>query len=111
MTGCATGPADKAAQESAADRVLAAYDVPDLLAQAALAVTHRINWIQDRIEFITGVDTLPETVYQFSTVPSRIDPLQVLMVAAMALVLSLGATLLPSRQGANLDPVEGLRHE
>ena len=78
---------------------------------AALAVTHRINWIQDRIEFITGVDTLPETVYQFSTVPSRIDPLQVLMVAAIALILSLGATLLPSRQGANLDPVEGLRHE
>ena len=78
---------------------------------AALAVTHRINWIQDRIEFITGVDTLPETVYQFSTVPSRVDPLQVLVVAAIALVLSLGATLLPSRQGANLDPVEGLRHE
>ncbi|MEE3328211.1 MAG: FtsX-like permease family protein [Myxococcota bacterium] len=78
---------------------------------AALAVTHRINWIQDRIEFLTGVDTLPETVYQFSTVPSRIDPLQVLTVAAIALILSLGATLLPSRQGANLDPVEGLRHE
>lgn len=78
---------------------------------AALAVTHRIDWIQDRIEFITGVDTLPETVYQFSTVPSRVDPLQVLVVAAIALVLSLGATLLPSRQGANLDPVEGLRHE
>ena len=78
---------------------------------AALAVTHRINWIQDRIEFITGVDTLPETVYQFSTVPSRIDPLQVLMVTGIALTLSLGATLLPSRQGANLDPVEGLRHE
>ena len=78
---------------------------------AALAVTHRISWIQDRIETITGVDALPETVYQFSTLPSRVDPLQVLIVMGIALVLSLGATLLPSRQGANLDPVEGLRHE
>ncbi len=32
-------------------------------------------------------------------------------VAAIAMVLSLGATLLPSRQGARLDPAEGLRYE
>jgi len=28
-----------------------------------------------------------------------------------ALVFSLGATVLPSRQGARLDPAEGLRYE
>ncbi len=32
-------------------------------------------------------------------------------VAAIAMVLSLGATLLPSRQGAQIDPAAGLRHE
>jgi ABC-type lipoprotein release transport system permease subunit len=32
-------------------------------------------------------------------------------VAAMAMVFSLGATLLPSYQGARLDPAEGLRYE
>jgi len=32
-------------------------------------------------------------------------------VVGIALILSLGATLLPSRQGADLDPAEGLRHE
>lgn len=78
---------------------------------AALAVTNRISWIQDAIESITGVDALPDTVYQFSDLPTRVDTVQVMIVVGIALTLSLGATLLPSRQGANLDPAEGLRHE
>ena len=78
---------------------------------AALAVTHRLGWIQDRIESLTGVDALPASIYQFSSLPSRLDPLQVAGVVAIAMVLSLGATLLPSRQGARIDPAEGLRHE
>ncbi len=78
---------------------------------AGIAVTRRLSWIQDQIETITGIDTLPASVYQFSTLPSRVDPLQVGVVVLIAMVLSLGATLLPSRQGARLDPAEGLRHE
>ena len=78
---------------------------------AAVAVTHRLGWIQDRIEDLTGVDTLPASIYQFSSLPSRLDPLQVGGVALIAMVLSLGATLLPSRQGARIDPAEGLRHD
>ncbi len=78
---------------------------------AGLAVTHRLSWIQDRIEGMTGVDTLPSAVYQLSSLPSRVDPLQIAVVVMVAMVLSLGATLLPSRQGARIDPAEGLRHE
>ena len=58
-----------------------------------------------------GVDTLPSAVYQLSSLPSRVDPLQIAVVVMLAMVLSLGATLLPSRQGARIDPAEGLRHE
>jgi lipoprotein-releasing system permease protein len=54
---------------------------------------------------------MPASVYQFSTLPSEVDPAQVALVAVIAMVLSLGATLLPSRQGARLDPAEGLRYE
>jgi lipoprotein-releasing system permease protein len=78
---------------------------------AGIAVTHQLDWIQDRIEMMTGVDALPPSVYQFSTLPSEVDPAQVALVALIAMVLSLGATLLPSRQGARLDPAEGLRYE
>ena len=78
---------------------------------AGLAVTHRLSWIQDRIEALTGVDALPSGVYQLSSLPSRVDPVQVAVVVMLAMVLSLGATLLPSWQGARIDPAEGLRHE
>ena len=58
-----------------------------------------------------ALDTLPASVYQFSTLPSDVDPVQIAGVAAIARILSLGATLLPSRQGARLDPAEALRYE
>lgn len=78
---------------------------------AAVSVTSRIAWIQQQIEAITGIDTLPASVYQFHTLPAELNALQVAVAVGLAMVLSLGATLLPSRQAARLDPVEALRHE
>jgi len=78
---------------------------------AGVAVTNQLWWIQEQVERLTGIDTLPASVYQFSRLPSEIDPLQIALVAGIAMVLSLGATLLPSRQGARLDPAEALRYE
>jgi lipoprotein-releasing system permease protein len=78
---------------------------------AGVAVTQRLSWVQEQIELITGIDTLPAEIYQFSTLPSEIDPGQVAVVVAIAMILSLGATLLPSRHGARLDPAEALRYE
>ena len=78
---------------------------------AGIVVTTQLAWIQDQIEAITGIDTLPASVYQLSKLPWEIDPVQILIVATIAMVLSLGATLLPSRQGARLDPAEALRYE
>ena len=78
---------------------------------AGLAVTSRLDWIQTTIEAITGIDTLPASIYQLSTLPADHDPVQLIGIIAMAMVLSLGATLVPARQGARFDPVEGLRSE
>jgi lipoprotein-releasing system permease protein len=78
---------------------------------AGTSVTAQIAWIQRQIEQITGIDTLPASVYQFSTLPAELDAGQVAVAVAIAMILSLGATLLPSRQGARLDPVEALRYE
>jgi lipoprotein-releasing system permease protein len=78
---------------------------------AGLAVSTRLAWVQTRIEELTGVDTLPASVYQVSSLPSEVDLTQVLAVVTIALVLSLGATLLPSRHGSRLDPVEALRED
>jgi len=78
---------------------------------AGVAVTTQLPWVQKQIEAVTGIDTLPAAVYQFSTLPSEIQVGQVAIVVAMAMVLSLGATLLPSRHGSRIDPAEALRYE
>src|SRR4029450_8907582 len=71
---------------------------------AGIAVTTQLDWVQGRIGALTGIDTLPATIYQFSTLPWEIDPFQVAVVVGIAMVLALGATLLPSRHGAALQP-------
>ena len=76
-----------------------------------VAVTQQLQWFQQTIENLTGIDTLPASIYQFSSLPSSVDPMQVGLMATIAMVLSLGAALLPSRQGARLDPAEALRYE
>jgi lipoprotein-releasing system permease protein len=78
---------------------------------AGVAVTGQIAWVQHQVEAITGIDALPASVYQFSTLPAELDLGQIAASVGIAMVLSLGATLLPSRQGARLDPVEALRDE
>jgi lipoprotein-releasing system permease protein len=78
---------------------------------AGISVTARIAWIQQQIEAVLGIDTLPASVYQVSTLPAELDWGQIAIAVSIAMVLSLGATLLPSRQGARIDPVEALRYE
>jgi lipoprotein-releasing system permease protein len=78
---------------------------------SGIAVTTQLGWVQQQIETLTGIDTLPAEIYQLGTLPSEVDPLQVGIVVAIAMVLALGATLLPSRHGAKLDPAEALRYE
>jgi lipoprotein-releasing system permease protein len=78
---------------------------------SGIAVTTQLGWVQEQIETLTGIDTLPAQIYQLGTLPSRVDPLQVCVVVGIAMVLALGATLLPSRHGARLDPAEALRYE
>ena len=70
-----------------------------------------IEAIQHFVEAVTGTSVFNPEVYYLTHLPARLDWHEVAQVMAMALVLSLLATLYPSWRAARTDPVEALRHE
>jgi lipoprotein-releasing system permease protein len=54
---------------------------------------------------------LPRDVYYISTLPVKMELLDVGLIALAAILISLVATLYPSYQAAKLDPAEALRYE
>lgn len=61
----------------------------------------------ERYKFID----LPPGIYHISKLPVKIETADVAVIALAAIVISLVATLYPSRQAAKLDPSEALRYE
>ncbi|MCE2574858.1 lipoprotein-releasing ABC transporter permease subunit [Komagataeibacter sp. FNDCR2] len=70
-----------------------------------------IEHIRQVLQRITGTDLFNAEVYYLEHLPAKLIWSQVAEVIAMALALSLLATLYPSWRAARTDPVEALRHE
>ncbi len=69
------------------------------------------NGIVTGISWLFGVELWDPQVRFLTEMPSRTDPLEVLMIAGMAMGLSFLATLYPAYRASNTDPVEVLRYE
>ena len=70
-----------------------------------------IDEIRQFVAWITSTDLFNANIYYLTKLPADIDPRETAMIVAMALVLSVLATLYPSWRASKLDPVEALRYE
>ncbi|HET6616196.1 MAG TPA: ABC transporter permease [Gemmatimonadota bacterium] len=55
--------------------------------------------------------SLPGEVYFIDTLPVSIEPLNIALIIASSLAISLAATIYPARQAAGMTPVDAIRYE
>jgi lipoprotein-releasing system permease protein len=76
-----------------------------------LLIAHNLQSITGLLERMFGFKAMPGDVYWISQLPSRVDPLDVIIVIGIAVGISLLATIYPAWKASSFDPVEALRYE
>jgi lipoprotein-releasing system permease protein len=76
-----------------------------------IAFALNIEAIRQWLQHTFGLVLFDETLYLLAEMPSHITWQEVAVIAGMALVFALAASIYPAVRAARLDPVEGLRRE
>ncbi len=76
-----------------------------------VAVAMNLERVVSFIEGLFHFKILPPSVYYIDKLPSRVEPMTVIIIIAFSLGISFLATLYPSWQAARMRPVDSLRYE
>ena len=63
------------------------------------------------IENIFKIDMFSKEVYYLTSMPSRLDYVEVLIVIIVSLIISFVSTLLPSFRASKIDPIKTIKNE
>ena len=74
-------------------------------------LSQNLSIIVKFVEGLTGSELMPADVYYISGVPTAIEVPDVLLVAVIALLMCLLATIYPAWRAARTDPASALRYE
>ncbi|MEZ6021838.1 MAG: FtsX-like permease family protein [Hyphomonadaceae bacterium] len=70
-----------------------------------------IEPIQNFLSAVLGFDIFPGTVYSLETLPARVEPSEVAMIALFTIFVNFSSTLATAWWASRFDPVEALRYE
>jgi lipoprotein-releasing system permease protein len=80
-------------------------------AVTGLLIALNLEKVTGFVERLFGFKILASDVYYIDKLPSQVNPGDVWIITATAIVISLLATLYPSWRASKLDPAEALRYE